>query len=259
MNDPFGITDRVVVVTGATRGIGRAIADRCAAAGAHVVITSRTAADCEAVAAELTKDHGGDALGHACDVADAESVAALFEAVDAWDARPLHGLVNNAGYPFKKDLWERPLDAYEPTELAPTFRRVAAVDLDGARTATRLAVDRMTEGGSIVYVSSTPALSGHMGTPYTEAKAALLGLMRDVARHYGNLGIRANAVALGNIRTEHFEAYPAEVQEALAQEASLRRWGEPAEAADAILFLLSTRANFVTGQTLVVDGGTVMR
>lgn len=257
----LGLAGAVVLVTGSTRGIGRATAARLASVGAHVVATGRQEAEARSVANQITKESGVEAMGVACDVSNPDAVAALFGHIDAWGKGPLRGVVNNAGYPFRLDWWDRTLDEFSPEEAVAAFRAVAAVDLDGARLCTYHALRRFraSEGGSLVYVSSTPALTGYKGTPYTEAKAAVLGLMRDVARSHGRHGVRSNAVALGNIATQHMAAYTEADREALGAEASLGRWGTTDEAADAILFLVSDLARFITGQTLIVDGGTVMR
>ena len=116
------------------------------------------------------------------------------------------------------------------------------------------------KNGSIIYISSTPALEGYRGTPYTVAKAGILGLMKDIAREYGKYDIRANALALGNIRTPAtFEQLDEDSRKALAQEAPLRRWGDPQEVGKAAIFLASDLSGFITGQTIVVDGGTLRR
>jgi gluconate 5-dehydrogenase len=113
--------------------------------------------------------------------------------------------------------------------------------------------------GSLIFLSSTPALSGYHGTPYTEAKAALLGLMRDLAREYAPSGIRANAVAPGNIASGWYQRLSGQKKQELANESPLQRWGRPEEVAGAIVFLASDLAGFITGQTIIVDGGKVMR
>ena len=116
------------------------------------------------------------------------------------------------------------------------------------------------KGGSIIYIASTPALEGFQGTPYTVAKSGVPGLMKDVARLYGHLNIRANALALGNILTPAtLESLDPGMQDKLAQETPLKRWGEPEEVARAALFLASNRSSFITGQTIAVDGGSVRR
>lgn len=257
----LGLDGAWAVVTGSTRGIGRETAGALAEAGANVVVSSRSPEDTKAVAAEIRDEHGVEAHGVAADVTDPEAVADLFETVDDLSGGRLNVLVNNAGYPWEEDLWETPLHEVPRDELEARFREVHEVDLAGARRCSWEALGRMRDdgGGSLVFVSSTPALVGYKGTPYTEAKAGTLGLMRDLAREYGPDGIRANAVAPGNIATDFAGELDAADRGELGEEAPLGRWGTPREVADAILFLASELSSFVSGQTLVVDGGTERR
>lgn len=259
--DPFGLKDRVVLITGSTRGNGRAMADRFAAVGARVVVTSRSAKDSAAAAKEIAKRHKSEALGLACDVTKRADVERLFRRIDDWSPKPLASVVNNAGYPVVSEWWDTPLHELSPEALEKSSSEVAAVDVTGSRWCTYFAIPRMMKAraGSLVYTSSTPAIAGYKGTAYTEAKSAVLGLMRDVAREYGPFGIRSNAIAPGNIRTEWLDKVPAAERRRLEKENPLRRFGEPDEVADVALFLASKMSAFVTGETIIVDGGTVIR
>ncbi|MBI3178839.1 MAG: SDR family oxidoreductase [Deltaproteobacteria bacterium] len=261
MSEPlFRLDGQVALVTGATRGIGRATAQVLAAAGAQVVVAARHGDEASRTADEIARAHGVRALGLSLDVRDSAAAAHAMAQLLAWSQGRLDIVVNNAGYPVDDELWDTPLHAIPTGALNERFLRVYSVDLQGARNVTHAALPTLMQArrGALVYVSSTPALAGHKATPYTEAKAGVLGLMRDVARTYGPYNIRANAVAPGNIATG-WEARLSEVeQHRLAREAFLGRWGEPAEVATAIAFLASPMAGYITGQTLVVDGGTVV-
>lgn len=251
----LGLFGDTAIVTGASSGIGEATARLLAQAGAQVALLARSEDRLEAIAAEIEAD-GGTARAVRCDVSQAPSVEEAVDDVEAW-AGPVARVAHVAGYPLDAELWGTPLHELDDE----AFERVRAVDLDGARRVTQAVLPGMLDagGGSMVFVSSTPALDGYKGTPYTEAKAALLGLTKDVAREYGAQGVRANAVALGNIATDATLENTDQDYEEAAHEAALARWGEPAEAAGAIASLLSPATSFVTGQTLVVDGGSVMR
>lgn len=257
----FGLAGRVAVVTGATKGVGAAAADVLAAAGAHVVLTSRHEEEALAAADGLQKKYQRPALGVSCDGTQREQVKRLFKQIDDWGEGPLQVLINNAGYPIVPEWWNTPLHKLPELELEKAIKAVSAADLHGSRWCTYYALPRLIKRkkGSIVFTSSTPALVGYQGIPYTEAKAGLLGLMRDVAREYGPMGIRANAIAPGNIRTGWLDEISAKERKRLEKENPLRRFGETREVAHTLLYLASDMSSFVTGQTVVVDGGTVMR
>ena len=250
------------LVTGASRGIGLAIAETFAARGCHVAVTARNVEAVREVACDIEERFGVRTLSAACDVSRRESVHALFEQLKDWASGRLDILVCNAGHPFLLEIWDTPLHQASGRELETWFEATFRTDLLGSVFCTVEALPLMIRqnSGSIVYVSSTPAIEGYRGATYTAAKAGVLGLMRDVAREYGQYNVRANALALGNILTSAtFESLDPETRQAFAREAPLRRWGQPEEAANAALFLGSGLSSFITGQTLVVDGGTVRR
>ncbi len=262
MSDFPRLDGQYALVTGASRGIGRAIAESLAGAGGNVAITSRNLQDCQAVAAEIERGYGVAAMGFQADVSRVKSIHQLFQRLAKWSSGRLDILVCNAGFPMQPEIWNTPLHATPPDKLQSWYLDVFATDAMGAVFCTFEALPLMTARrcGRIIYISSTPALEGFQGTAYTMAKAAILGLMKDVAREYGKDNIRANALALGNIRTQAtFEQLDEGSRRALAAEAPLNRWGAPEEVGRAALFLASDLSSFVTGQVLVVDGGTVRR
>jgi len=256
-----GLRDRIVLITGASRGIGRATAELFARCGAAVAVNARSLEEVEGLVAELQNQFGIRAFAAIADVTDRIAVQKMFASLQDWSGNRLDALVCCAGYPLVEEWWNTPLHEMRESDVENWFRSVRAVDLDGARFCSHYALKMMVSQrrGNLIYLSSTPALSGYRGTPYTEAKAALLGLMRDLAREYGPHGIRANAIAPGNIASGWYHQLTEQKKQELSTEASLRRWGLPEEVAGAILFLASDLAGFITGQTIVVDGGKVIR
>jgi len=253
---------RVALVTGASRGIGLAAASALAGAGCAVVLCSRHAADAAAAAEAVRVMHGVNTIGFACDVSQQGSVKRLFGEAARWAAGRLDVLVCNAGYPFLREVWETPLHRTRGDCLESWYVDAFRTDTLGSILCTFEALQLMLKvgEGSIIYVASTPALEGFQGSPYTVAKAGVLGFMKDVAREYGKNNIRANALALGNISTPATtEQMDAEARQAFAEATPLKRWGRPEEVAQAILFLASPRSSFITGQTIVVDGGSLRR
>ncbi len=253
---------RYALVTGGSRGIGKAIAETLAAHGCRLALTSRKLKDARSVADEISARAEVPTFGAACEVSNRPSVHELFQEFRRWSSDRLDVLVCNAGYPFQTELWETPLHATPSEKLESWYLNLFQTDTMGSVLCTFEALPLMMDArkGSIIYLASTPALEGYMGTPYTVAKAGILGLMRDVAREYGRYNIRANAFALGNIKTPAtFESLAPEAQQKLAREAPLERWGDPEEVGRSALFLASDLSSFVTGQTLVVDGGSLRR
>jgi 3-oxoacyl-[acyl-carrier protein] reductase len=263
MADLKHLKDRWALVTGGSRGIGLASAEALADAGCNVVVTARDPAASRTAGEGISRRFQVAACGVPCDVTRATQVRALFEELGRISGGRLDVLVCNAGYPFLREIWDARLHAAFPEALGEWCRTVFETDALGSLYCTREALPRMMAqgtGGSIVYIASTPAIEGFQGTAYTMAKSAVLGLMKDVAAGYGSYSIRANALALGNIATPATldQTDPA-IRDSLVKSAPLRRWGTPAEVAQAVLFLASDRSSYMTGQTLVVDGGMVRR
>jgi 3-oxoacyl-[acyl-carrier protein] reductase len=241
------LTGQVAIVTGAARGLGQLIAEVLAAAGARLA--------CVDVQAELLaetvgriRSAGGTAEAFPCDVTDSQRVAEVVDSVvKKWGG--LQILVNNAGITrdtvllrMKDDQWDSVID----------------VNLKGTFLFTRAAARPMMKGrrGRIINMAS---VAGTMGNPgqanYSASKAGVIGLTRTVARELAGRNITVNAVAPGFIATEMSAALGQEILEEVTKRTPLGRLGEPQDVADAVLFLASGAAGFITGQVLVVDGG----
>ena len=250
--------DRAILVTGASRGIGAAIAKAFAAEGGIVIVNYRTnEAAADAVATEC-RALGGEALAIAADVTSTEAVAAMAMRI-AEEVGRLDVVVNNAFAPYRFDpdnrtrFWETPWEAY-----GQQFEGAVKAAYTVSRAMLPLLQRR--SGAAIVNVASDlvtrPSIPYH---DYTTAKAALTGFSRNLAAELGPLGIRVNCVAPGLVYpTQASEATPEEVREMLIAQTPLRRIATPADIAGPVLFLASDWSGFVTGQTLHVDGGLVM-
>ena len=238
---------RTALVTGSTRGIGRAIAESLAEAGARVAVVGRDQARATEAAAAI----GNGARGFAADVGDVASILAMVEAVEK-EFGQIDILVNNAGltrdnilFRIKDDDWDAVLDA----------------NLRGAFVAIRAVARGMIKRrwGRIINIASVVGITGNRGQAnYAASKAGLIGLTKSVAKELGSRNVLVNAVAPGFIETDLTAAMKAEARAALAGQIPLERLGTPRDIAGVVTFLASEHAAYLTGQTLVVDGGMVM-
>ncbi len=244
------LENQIAVVTGAGRGIGRAIALKFAAAGADVVVVSRTQENSEKVAAEI-QALGRKAWAHAVDVADAAAVNAAAEKILA-EAGKVDILVNNAGV-TRDGLLMRMPDADWDTVLN--------TNLKGAFLVTKAFVRSFIKqrSGRIINISSVIGLIGNAGqSNYAASKAGLIGFTQSTARELASRGITANAIAPGFIETDMTSELNEALRAEILKKIPLGCLGQSEDIAAAALYLASPGARYVTGQVLTVDGGMVM-
>lgn len=244
MTMQIDLTGRNALVTGSTRGIGRAIAEQLASCGARVAIVGRDRGRAEGVAQEI----GGEARGFGADMGDPASIAQLVSDVEsAFGGVDI--LVNNAGLTrdnlmmrLKDDDWDTVLDA----NLRGAFLAIRAV--------SRGMMKR--RWGRVINMASIVGITGNKGqTNYAASKAGLIGLTKSVAKELGSRNILANAVAPGFIETDMTAAMTADARAAMSSQIPLERLGTPADIAGVVAFLTSNYADYITGQVIVVDGG----
>ncbi len=249
---------RIALVTGGSGGIGRAAVMALAEEGADVALQFNRGKEAADSTVARVQKIGRRGIAVQADVADANACQRFVNATIRSLAR-IDIVACFAGHPFREEEWYKPFAELTPEEI----QRPIAIDLLGSAYIAQAAAPSMAKQGhgSIILVGSTPALTGDtVGIPYLMAKGGILALSRALAQVYGPSGIRVNALALGSIATEATKqaTRPAD-REALAMEPALRRWGTPEEVARVVVFLASDDASYITGQTIVVDGGYALR
>ena len=246
----FDLSNKVAVITGASRGIGKSIAKAYARASAHVVCVSRTEKALTAVVEEINKENGSASVS-ACDVSDPETFNNLIK-----DTCATHGsvdiLINNAGITrdrlimrMSEDDWNTVID----TNLKGTFNGIKAV--------SRIMMKQRF--GRIINISSIVGLVGNAGQAnYASAKAGLIGLTKATAKELASRNITVNCIAPGYIATDMTNQMDDQTKDSLISQIPLGHIGSPDDIAATALFLASDEAGYITGQTITVDGGMVM-
>jgi 3-oxoacyl-[acyl-carrier protein] reductase len=246
------LADKIAIVTGASRGIGRAIAEDLAAAGATVVVNYRSNADAAAEVVAGIVEKGGTAVSIQADVSDFAAAQQLIK-----DTIAAYGhidiLVNNAGTTrdglllmMSEDAWDTVLD----TNLKSVFNCCKAV----ARPMVR-----RKQGGRIINISSVSGVVGQAGqTNYAASKAGMIGFTKSLAKELGSRKITVNAIAPGFVLTDLTSGLDDTLVEKTVEMIPLGRWGEAQEIANVVTFLASDNASYITGQTIQVDGGIAM-
>jgi 3-oxoacyl-[acyl-carrier protein] reductase len=245
------LLNRVAVVTGAGRGIGRAIAERFAAEGAKVAIVSRTEGSSQGAAEAVNAAYPGAAKGYAVDVADAAAVLALGKQVLA-DFGSVDILVNNAGVTrdgLALRMSDEDWDVVLNTNLKGAFNLLKAFQRSILKSKT----------GRIINVASVIGLIGNAGQcNYAASKAGLIGFSKSLAREFAGRAVTVNAIAPGFIVTDMTNELNDAQKEGVLKQIPLGCFGEAADIANVAAFLASDEARYITGQTLAVDGGMVM-
>ena len=246
----FSLTDKVAIMTGASRGIGKVIAQVFANAGAHVVCVARSEDAIKSLADEINTN-GGSASHVACDISDGDAFSSMISGT-AKEKRKLDILVNNAGITqdnllmrMKEEQWDTVLN----------------INLKGAFHGMKAAVRPMMKNrsGRIINITSIVGLTGNPGQAnYAASKAGLIGLSQSVAKEVATRGITVNCIAPGWIGTDMTDELSEEVKEEFLSRIPANRIGSPEDIAHAALFLASDEASYITGQTITVDGGRVI-
>jgi len=244
------LENKVAIVTGASRGIGKVIAEELANSGAKTVCVSRSETDVKKISDSINTN-GNTSIAIACDIANAESFKELVKTV-VEEFGSIDILVNNAGI-TKDNLIMRMSD--------DDWDTVINTNLKGAFNGTKAVTRHMMKqrSGRIINITSVVGLTGNAGQAnYSASKAGLIGLTKATAKELASRGITANCIAPGYIETDMTDQLSEKIKDALIENIPLGRIGQAKEISSAVCFLASDEAGYITGQTLTVDGGMVM-
>jgi len=246
-NNVKELEGRVALVSGASRGIGRAIALKLAEHGARVAVNARALENAGKVAAEI-EQMGGEAIALEADVKDGRAVKEMFgEVTGRWEKVDI--LVNNAGINRDTLLLKMSDEVWGD---------VIETNLTGAYNCTKMALRSMMKlrWGRIISIASIAGLMGNAGQAnYSASKAGLIAFTRSVAKEVGSLNITANAIAPGFIVTDMTDRVPEEMKQAILKMTPLGRYGQPEEVAELAAFLAGDKASYISGQVIAIDGG----
>jgi 3-oxoacyl-[acyl-carrier protein] reductase len=257
----MSLEDKNILISGSSRGIGYEMAKYFAEiCGSMVIVCSRHIEN----AKKVTEIINGKTYAIELDVTNTNNInyciADLSKKIGKIDI-----LINNAGYRLDKELWYKNLHEIEDDR----FMEIIDVDLMGSIRLSKAVITQMIKsenehknkrGGVIINISSTPALSGHIeGSPYTIAKSGVIGLTKHIAREYGIYNIRAYTLALGNISTDAtYYSMDNKHRSRAEEETSFKRWGKPEEVAKIASHIATDDFSYSTGNTIIIDGGTIM-
>jgi 3-oxoacyl-[acyl-carrier protein] reductase len=246
--------EKITVITGATHGLGLAMAREFSQSGSTVVITSRKKRLAQKTCMLLSDKCQGLEL----DITDRSSVSKFLKSIRKTYGR-VDVLINNAGFPFRRKIWFKKLHEVSDKELIDIIQ----VDLVGSFRLSKEIIPLMLRhrsGGVIINIASTPSVSGHIyGSPYSLAKAGVVCLTKHIALEYASQKIRAYSLVLGNIATEAtYDSLSGNERVKATNENAMKRWGKPEEVAKIAVCVASDSFSYATGNNIVVDGGTII-